>query len=139
MVEKGEEDAPTVVLDNGSGYMIKAGFGGEDAPLYVSPAIVGRPKKYPPHRMLTMPVATKDEYIGDEAQQNEVLLDISYPIEAGIVQNWEDMQKVWNHIFFNELKINPKEVKGVLLTDSPLVPNIKREKMTQIMFETFEV
>ncbi len=49
------------------------------------------------------------------------------------------MEKVWNHTFFNELKIDPKEVKGVLLTEAGFNHKTNREKMTQIMFEKFEV
>ena len=83
----------TIIIDNGSG-MIKAGFAGEDAPRAVFPAIVG----YPKHANAKQETTLKAEYIGDEAMAKKGLFN-HYPISAGIVESWEDMEKVWHHTF----------------------------------------
>ena len=124
----------TIIIDNGSG-MVKAGFAGEDAPRAVFPAIVGRPK----HTQAMQGTVQKSEYIGDEAMQKKGILNLQYPIKAGIVESWEDMEKVWHHTFYNELRCAPEEANGVVLTEAPLNPKANREKMVTIMFETFQV
>ncbi|TFY66046.1 hypothetical protein EVG20_g5047 [Dentipellis fragilis] len=103
------------VIDSGSG-MCKAGFAGDDAPRAVFPSIVGRPR----HQGVMVGMGQKDSYVGDEAQSKRGILTLKYPIEHGIVTNWDDMEKIWHHTFYNELRAN-------------------REKMTQVMFETFNV
>jgi actin len=129
------ESAQTIIIDNGSG-MIKAGFAEEESPRAVFDSIVGRKKV-----VYTIESVRKSEYeyIGDEAGARRDILNLSYPIVAGIVDSWENMEKVWHHTFYNKLRVDPAEAVGVFLTEAPRNPKQNREKMTSIMFETFQV
>ena len=101
----------------------------EEAPRHVFPSVVGRPKD------LFVP---NDVYIGLDAMRRKEVLFVRHPIEHGIVNNWEDMEKIWHHMFFNELRVAPEE-HATMLTEAPMNPKSNREKMTQIMFEKFSV
>ena len=127
---------PAIVVDNGSG-KIKAGCSGEDAPKVTFSSVVG-------YRRVGI-YSEKDYYIGEEAQEQRRNLRLKYPIEHGVVQDWDNMEKIWRHTFENELRMvvgfeeNPfdEDTCGIILTEPPMNPDENRERMTQIMFETF--
>ena len=127
------EGQPHVIIDNGTGFT-KAGFSGEEGPRAVFPAVVGRPKT----ASAMVGGEKKDYYVGQQAEEKRGILHLNYPIQDGIVNNWDDMEKVWEHCFTNELRCSPEEHK-VMLTEAPLNPKENREKMATIMFETFNV
>ncbi|KAI3624435.1 centractin- actin- protein of the dynactin complex [Malassezia furfur] len=122
-----------VVIDNGSG-TIKAGFAGQDTPKCFFPNFVGRPK----HVRAMAGAAEGDRFIGRSAQELRGLLKIRYPMEHGIVTDWADMERIWSHMYADELKTLSEE-HPVLLTEAPLNPRANREQAAQIFFETFNV
>ena len=121
-----------LVIDNGSEF-IKSGFAGDDAPRAVFPSIMGIRD---PGSLLGM--SSKDTYVGNEAQAKRDILSLRYPIEHGIVTNWDDMERIWHHTFYNELRVAPEECI-VLQTEVLFNPKANKEKMTQIMFEVFNI
>ncbi len=150
-----------IVLDNGSG-TIRAGFAGEDQPKCYFPSFVGRPK----HTRVLAGALEGDVFIGQKAQELRGLLKIRYPLEHGIVTDWDDMERIWQFVYTEELKTLSEEVwmylvdriiiwvfitagmadhsslvyqHPVLLTEAPLNPRSNRDMAAQIMFETFNV
>ena len=120
-----------VIVDNGS-YMCKAGLAGDDGPKSVFPSVVGK------SRSNTSVVDSRiiDRYVGKKAQDKRGVLSLSYPIQNGVINDWETMEVIWHHAFSEELHIKPDE-HPVLMTEPPYNPNTNREKMTEIMFEKF--
>lgn len=49
-------------------------------------------------------------YIGRRAQELRGLLRIKYPVAHGIVEDWEDMERIWKHVYDQELGTLPEEV-----------------------------
>jgi len=122
-----------IVCDNGTGF-VKCGFAGANFPTSIFPSMVGRPILRYEESVLNVEI--KDIMVGDEASKLRSMLEVTYPLDNGIVRNWEDAQHVWNYAFFEKMKINPRESK-ILLTEPPLNPKENREKMVQTMFETY--
>jgi len=133
MAEEGEEDYDEVVviIDNGSG-TCKAGLSTDEAPKCIFPEVIGRPRKVWEKDL------EKEIYFGDEVNDVRNKLSVFYPLENGIIENFNDMELLWEYTFMDGLKVNPPD-HPVLLTEPPYNPKVSRERMVEIMFETFGV
>jgi len=123
-----------LVCDNGTGF-VKCGFSGTNFPEAIFPSMVGRPIMRFEENVIGN-IEIKDVMVGDEAQKLRNMLQITYPLENGIVRNWEDIQYVWDYTFFEKLKADPKQSK-IMLTEAPMNPKKNREQMVQVMFEKY--
>eukprot|EP01128_Nolandella_sp_AFSM9_P009012 TRINITY_DN5653_c1_g1_i1.p1 TRINITY_DN5653_c1_g1~~TRINITY_DN5653_c1_g1_i1.p1 ORF type:complete len:404 (-),score=116.62 TRINITY_DN5653_c1_g1_i1:78-1256(-) len=123
-----------VICDNGTGF-VKCGFAGSQFPTAIFPSLIGRPMLRYEEKVEGIEI--KDIMVGNEASAARKLLKLSYPIENGIVKDWDDIAHVWDYTFNEQLKIDPKECK-ILLTEPPLNPHKNRQLMLQNMFEKYQ-
>jgi len=73
---------------------------------------------------------------GQEAVEMRNFLQITQPMERGIVKNWDDMKLLWDYTFDEKLKINPQG-RRIILTEPPLNPKPNQQRMAQVMFEDY--
>uniref|UniRef100_A0A5F4W470 Actin related protein 1B n=2 Tax=Euarchontoglires TaxID=314146 RepID=A0A5F4W470_CALJA len=118
----------------GSG-VIKAGFAGDQIPKYCFPNYVGRPK----HMRVMAGALEGDLFIGPKAEEHRGLLTIRYPMEHGVVRDWNDMERIWQYVYSKDQLQTFSEEHPVLLTEAPLNPSKNREKAAEVFFETFNV
>jgi len=83
-------------------------------------------------------VAFDKSIVGPQVQQLRGILSLKYPIDNGIIQDYDDQEKVWNYLYNEELKVQ-REDHPVLMTEPPLNPISQKKKILQIFFETFQV
>ena len=155
------DETAALVLIPGS-KTFTAGFAGDDAPCALFPSKVGRPR----HAGVMVGMGQKEAYVGDEAQCKRGILSLKQPIERGMFTNWDDVratpslapphcplrlprsrsrdggcydiqaERLFHHALYNELRVAPEE-HAIVVTDSPCSPRADRERLCQLLFETF--
>ena len=128
---------PAVVIDNGTGYTTM-GFAGNCEPNWIVPTLIAT--KNADKKAGKAGVDDLDFYIGDEALKHAKSdsHQINYPIRHGLIENWDNMEKMWHRCIFDYLRCEPEE-HFMLLTEPPLNTPENREYTAEIMFETFNV
>ena len=132
-------DKLAVVIDNGTGFT-KMGYAGNLDPDFVIPtAIADLDKKS------TLSVSNKNDeynyYIGEQAinqAKQSKHHTLTYPMQDGIIESWDLMEKYWHQSLYHYLKCDPQEHYFVL-TEPPMNPPENRENIAEIFFETFNV
>ncbi|KAL8847838.1 MAG: hypothetical protein Q9221_007140 [Calogaya cf. arnoldii] len=124
---------PPIVLDGGTGFL-KVGYAAQNFPEHQYPSIVGRPILRSEEK--SGDIVVKDIMCGDEAAAARSMLQITYPMENGVVKRWDDMEHLWNYTFNEKMKIDTTGRK-ILLTEPPMNPLKNREQMCDYMFEKY--
>jgi len=123
---------PTIILDIGQ-FSSKVGFAGEDAPSQVFFTIVGTPK----YHSLDAQYGGKEQeiYVGNEVQSFG-LYKTSYPIDNGIITDWNHFEKIIDYIFYN-LRVDPTLV-NVLYAIHPLFSQGDLHRLFELFLEHYQ-
>ena len=77
------------------------------------PNVIG----YPSGMSAISSMEMKNVYFGEDAIKNESKLRMAYPVQAGHVQNWDDMEQMWDFVFKQEMRLDPRDF-NVLITEA---------------------
>ena len=123
----------TVIIDIGSG-IIKSGFGGEDGPRNIFNSIVGIPKM--PGIMVSM--GQQERFVGEEAISKLEIMNFNAPIQRGQVSDWDKFETLMHYLLYEKMKVVPEEI-SIMITESPKSPKENKQKLSELLFETFNV
>lgn len=127
----GEQNVPVVIMDAGS-YRLRAGFQSDPAPRVVIPSLVGV-KRNPG---IALASGQRCDVVGNEAWRSRGILDCSYPVREGIVQNWQDIERLWSDVVYRELRVSPENFCFVV-TEPPNNSAANKEAALEVLMETF--
>lgn len=140
MKEKMTGRQPACVIDNGTGYT-KMGFAGNTEPQYILPTAIAIKESAKvgdqAQRRAAKGITDLDFYIGDEAVEAPGYAT-KWPIRHAIVEDWDLMERFWEHCIFKYLRAEPED-HYFLLTEPPLNTPENREYTAEIMFESFNI
>jgi actin-related protein len=122
---------PPIVIDHGS-YKIRAGFAGELDPRASILNAVGWPA------FADVSHDGREFYVGYDAELRRGVLNFTTPVRKGIVTRWDDVERVLEHTFSNELRV-PSHEHAVLITEPVYTSNEQRSRMAELLFEKFRV
>lgn len=138
-----EAEFGALVLDVGSS-TCRAGFAGHDTPGAIFPSVVLKPRTGEDLPCLVGRDAQEEEEAtqgkGKPSVHSSKWTDVpacSFPVECGVVTDWDAMEEIWKHLFSYELDVDHTK-HPVLLTEAPLNPKANRERTIEIMFQTFD-
>ena len=123
----------SIIIDVGSGVM-KVGFGGEDGPRNIFPSIVGIPKM----AGLKVGMEQKERYVAEEAISNSEFMNCYSPIQKGEVVDWDKFETLMHYLLYNQIEVVPEDM-SVLITETPLASKKNRAKISELLFEKFNV
>ena len=131
-----------VVVDMGTG-TIKAGYSGEDLPRVVIPTVMAEKEIEIDQGQAQQvqgdqPKKKFQRTFGAQAFASRADHELTWPIQRGIIVDYDKMELILGHIFDKELGIVPRDM-NVLLTDCPLSTKDHKMKIATMMFETFKV
>lgn len=117
-----------VIFDCGSGFT-KIGYTGDKAPSAVFPTIVGRPK----NGGKSLRAA-----VGNVAlNQDRRVADVVYPIQNGVITDWEAMESVWEYVMLTHMSTAVEDTP-LLMSENPQNSKKIRERILEIIFETYK-
>ncbi len=123
-----------IIIDLGSAY-VKVGFAGDPTPRFVFPTMIGTER----YKAIMVDVGARNLYVGNDAMKMRGVLKVSYPIERGVIKDWEGYYEILNYLFYSLLRIEDLSQYPVVYTESLFVqPDIK-EYIARVLFETHGV
>lgn len=123
---------PAVILDFGSA-KTKAGLTTDEAPIAIFPSVVGTARTQTP--------ATPEEgqtFFAEEALAKFNSHVPRRPVEYGLITNWSTYEELISYTYDSRLCVEASD-HPVIITEIPLNPRANREKLMQVMFETYRV
>ena len=80
----------------------------------------------------------KKRYVGNLAISKLEIMNFNSPIQRGNIEDWDKFETLFHYLLYDKMKVVPEEV-SVLITEEPLSTKENRAKLSEILFETFNV
>ncbi|XP_059831034.1 actin-like protein 6B isoform X1 [Hypanus sabinus] len=137
----GGDEVGALVFDIGS-YTVRAGYAGEDCPKADFPTTVGLLN----HDETSLDIdGEKDTKSGKTYYIDTNSLhvpregvEVISPLKNAMIEDWDCFQAILDHTYTKHIKSEPS-LHPVLMSEAPWNTRAKREKLTELMFEHYNI
>ncbi|KAF4015880.1 hypothetical protein G4228_007236 [Cervus hanglu yarkandensis] len=135
------DEVGALVFDIGS-FSVRAGYAGEDCPKADFPTTVG---------LLAAEEGGGLELEGEKEKKGKIFhidtnalhvprdgAEVMSPLKNGMIEDWECFRAILDHTYSKHVKSEPN-LHPVLMSEAPWNTRAKREKLTELMFEQYNI